>query len=207
MGEFGKHIAEELDARGNKVFVIDRNKSKIDELSDRFSDTYIGDCTKSGFLKELGVSTFDLCIVAIGEDFQSSLETTAQLKELGAKYIVAKASSDIQCKFLKMAGANETIYAQRDLAAKLAVKYDADNVFDFIELGDSHCIYEFGVKKWTGKTLQELDVRNKYHINIVAIKTEDGTTLVPTAQYRFAADDHAIVFGENKDVEKLAKKI
>ena len=207
MGEFGKHIAEELDRLGNDVFIIDKEKVKIEELSDKFHDTFIGDCTKSGVLKELGVSAFDMCIVAIGEDFQSSLEITAQLKELGAKYILAKASSEIQCKFLKMAGADETVYAQRDIAAKLAVKYNASNVFDFIELGDDYSIYEFMVSRWTGKTIQELDVRNKFNINIVAIKNPNGEMAVPDAKYEFSQGDHAIVFGKKKDIDKLAKKI
>ncbi|MBQ7642371.1 MAG: TrkA family potassium uptake protein [Clostridia bacterium] len=207
MGEFGKHIAEELDKLGNDVFIIDKEKAIIDELSDRFHDSYIGDCTRAGVLKELGVKSFDACIVAIGENFQSSLEITAQLKETGAKYIVAKASSEIQCKFLVMAGADETVYPQRDLASKLAIKYNADNVFDFIDLGGKYSIYEIAVKYWKGKIIQELDVRNKYKINIIAVKKASGTMLMPTAQYEFESGDHVVVIGEKKDVEKAARRV
>ena len=207
MGEFGKHIAEKLHSLGNNIFIIDKDKSIIDELADKFHDTYIGDCTRSGVLKELGVGNFDACIVAIGENFQSSLEITAQLKELGAKYIVAKANSEIQCKFLTMAGADETVYPQRDTANKLAIKYNADNVFDFIELNDKYSIYEFAVNFWTGKKIQDLNVRNKYNINIIAVKNADGNMVVPTAQYTFGSGDHVIVLGEKKDIDKVAKKI
>ena len=132
IGEFGKHLAYKLQEMGNEVCIIDNDKSVIEVLSNDFENVYVGDCMNKIVLNDLGIKNFDACIVAIGQSFQASLEITSHLKELGAKYIISKANSDIQTKFLKMAGANETVYPEKDMAEKIDVKCYATNLLYYL---------------------------------------------------------------------------
>lgn len=202
-GEFGKHLAYKLVKLGSEVCIIDSNPDLINVLSNDFDNTYVGDCMQLVTLKELRVNTFDMCIVSIGSNFQASLEITANLKELKAKYIISKAHSDIQSKFLLMAGANEIIYPEKDLAEKLAVKCNANNLADYISISDKYSIFEIKVlKAWIGKSIRTLDIRNKYDINIIAVRSK-GKVIVPTADYEFEDDDIIIIFGRDSLIKKL----
>ena len=120
IGEFGKHLAYKLQEMGNEVCIVDSNKSVVDALSNDFENIYIVDCMNIAALKDFGVPNYHACIVAIGQNFQASLEITSHLKDLGAKYIISKANSDIQAKFLRMAGADEIVYPEKDIAEKIA---------------------------------------------------------------------------------------
>lgn len=132
------------------------------------------DATNEAFLSSLGVSNFDVCIVAIGDNFQSSLEATSLLKELGAKMVVSRAARDVHAKFLLRNGADEVVYPEKQLAAWTAIRYSADHILDYIELDDEHAIFEVTIpEEWVGKTVGQLDIRKKYKINIMALK-EDG---------------------------------
>ena len=148
------------------------------------------------------------CFVCIGSNFQASLEITSQLKELGAKKVVSKASTAIHAKFLARNGADEVVYPERDRAEKLAVQYSVSNIFDFIELSDDTGIYEIPIiSSWSGHSIIQLNIRNKYNLNILAIKKGDELITIPTAEYVFDKDDHAIVLGRQRDVEKILKNI
>lgn len=138
------------------------------------TNAQIGDATNEAFLSSLGVSNFDVCIVAIGDNFQSSLEATSLLKELGAKMVVSRAARDVHAKFLLRNGADEVVYPEKQLAAWTAIRYSADHILDYIELDDEHAIFEVTIpEEWVGKTVGQLDIRKKYKINIMALK-EDG---------------------------------
>lgn len=158
-------------------------------------------------LKSLGVGNFNKCFVCVGTNFQSSLEITCLLKELGAKYVVSKAIRDVHAKFLLRNGADKIIYPDRDIAEKYAVQYSSDSVFDYFELSEDFSIYELApLPEWIGKTIVEMDVRNKYHTNIVAIQTKDGIQAMPPANYCFKEEEHLLVIGKNKDIRKLVRK-
>ena len=135
MGRFGKHLARKLMELGNDVMIIDKDESIINTLSASFTDAFVGDCTNPAVIHSLGINNFDICFVTIGDNFQSSLEITSLLKEAGAKYIVSKATVDMQAKFLKQIGADEVVYPEHDMAIRLAIKHNANNVFDYIEIG------------------------------------------------------------------------
>ena len=136
------------------------------------TNAQIGDATNEDFLSSLGVRNFDVCIVAIGDNFQNSLETTALLKELGAKLVVSRAARDVHAKFLLRNGADEIVYPEKQLANWTAIRYSADHILDYIELDEEHAIFELSVPHdWIGKTVGQLDIRKKYNINIMAIKT------------------------------------
>lgn len=203
MGEFGKHIAYTLAKLKNEVCIIDTNSDIINILSNHFDNAYVGDCMRQETLNELGVANFDICIVAVGQNFQASLEITNHLKELNAKYIIAKAASDIQAKFLKMAGADETVYPEKDIAEKVAVKCNAINLFDYIRISEDYGVFEIKVlKDWVGKSLKELDIRNTYDVNIIAV-TNKGIVNIPNADYRFSVDDHVYIFGKETVIRKF----
>ncbi|MBR6620048.1 MAG: TrkA family potassium uptake protein [Clostridia bacterium] len=208
MGRFGKHLAEKMQQLGNDVMIVDRNASKIEELASKFTDSYIGDCTNEGTMRALGVNNFDVCFVCIGENFQSSLEITALLNDLGAKYIVAKGNRDIQARFLKSAGAAEVVYPEREIAENLAIRFNSDNIYDCIELTADYSIFEIPVlESWVGKSIMAVNVRRDYHINIIAIKKDEVLNPVPGGDYVFAADDHLVVIGKASDIFRLSSKV
>ncbi|MEG1394315.1 MAG: TrkA family potassium uptake protein [Clostridia bacterium] len=207
MGRFGRHLANKMTELGNDVMIVDKEESIVNELAPHFTNAFIGDCTNEGVLRGLGVSNFDLCFVAIGDNFQASLEITSLLKELGAKYVVSKADRDMQAKFLAKNGADEVVYPEHDMAEKLAIRHNAKNIFDFIELNNSYAIYEIAVvQEWVGHSLMELNIRKKYFINILAIKRENNIQPLPDANYVFKKEDHVIVIGKPDDVFKLSNR-
>lgn len=208
MGAFGGHLAEKMVDLKNDVMIVDRDEKIIEEMSAAVTDAHIGDCTKEDVLRSLGVRNFDICFVTIGDNFQSSLEITSLLKELGAKYVISKASRDIQAKFLLRNGADEVVYPDKDMAEKLAVRCSAKNVFDFIEITPEYSIFEIPImNNWIGATIQEIDVRRKYHINILTVKNGTNIMAVPKADYVFKNNDLIIVLGKAADVIRLATQI
>ena len=174
LGRFGEQIAEVLYKMNKDVLAIDKNEANVNQILEFATDAKIGDSTNENFMKSLGVSNFDVCIVAIGSDFQSSLETTSMLKEYGAKKVVARASTDRQAKLLLKIGADEIVYPEKQLGTWTAIRYSSDNMFDYIELDHEYSICEVAVPhEIVGKTVQQSNLRQKYGINILAFK-QDG---------------------------------
>ena len=172
MGRFGSHLCQNLAKLGNEVMIIDQNEELLEPLLPYVTDAKIGDCTKEEVLKSLGVGNFDKCIVCVGTNFQSSLEITCLLKELGAKYVVSKATRDVHAKFLLRNGADEIVYPEKQLASWTAIRYSSDHVFDYVEIDGDYAIFEVSVpKSWIGKTVGQIDIRRRYNINILAIRT------------------------------------
>lgn len=206
MGKFGRHLAKKMSDLGNDVVVIDSDPAVINALEGNFADAQIGDCTSEYVVKGLGVSEFDLCIVAIGDDFQSSLVVTSHLKTFGAKYIVSKATQDIQAQLLTTIGANEIVYPEKDTAEALAVRFNAENVFDFIPMTGDFAVVEIAIlPEWVDKSLLETDVRKHYNINIIAIKSGSKMKM-PTPTYIFKKNDHIVIFGTTENAFNLSKK-
>ena len=134
LGRFGQHLCEDLCNLGNDVMVVDEDETKLEAVTSIVTDAKIGDCTNEDVLRSLGVSNFDVVFVCIGTNFQSSLECTSLVKELGAKKVVSKANREIHAKFLLRNGADEVIYPDRDIAIRTAARFSSDNVFDYMEL-------------------------------------------------------------------------
>lgn len=208
LGRFGSYLCQKFAELGNEVMIVDQDEELLEPLLPFVTSAKIGDCTKESVLRSLGVGNFDVCFVCIGTNFQSSLEITSQLKELGAKKVISKATRKIQAKFLLRNGADSIVYPERDIAEKCAVQYSSDNIFDYFELGNDFAIYEITpMQEWVGKSIIDLDFRNKYHVNIVAIKTKDGLRTMPTSDYTFQGNEHLMVIGHDKDLEKIIKKM
>ena len=207
MGRFGRHLAEKMQELGNDVMIVDRDERLINDMASQFTDSHIGDCTSEAVIRALGVKQMDICFVSIGEDFQSSLVITSMLKRAGAKCVVAKANQEIQADLLKQIGADEVVYPERDLAEKLAVRYNANNIFDYIQLTEDYSIYEIPIPaSWVERTIMEVDVRRKHHVNIIAIKSGNTLQPTPSADFVFRAEDHIVVIGKSADVFKLTGK-
>lgn len=208
LGNFGTHLAERMQELGNDVMVVDRNGDIVDGVAHKFTDAHIGDCCNEQVIRTLGVNNFDCCFVTIGEDFPSSLEVSAILKEYGAKHVVTKANSSRQARMLLKIGADEVVYPERDMAEKVAVRYNVDNIFDYIELTSEYSIFEIPCNpKWYGKTVVELNVRNKYHVNIIAVKRDNTLNANIDADYVFNKEDHLLVIGRATDVFKIGGRV
>ncbi|HIZ64807.1 MAG TPA: TrkA family potassium uptake protein [Candidatus Blautia pullicola] len=206
LGRFGRHMAQKLMEEGNEVMAVDINEERVNDAMDMVTDAQIGDATNEHFVESLGVGNFDLCVVAIGDNFQSSLETTALLKDSGAPFVLARANRDVHAKFLLRNGADRVVYPEKEMAQRLAVKYGNDNIFDYIELTGDYAIYEIPVPpSWVGKSIVEQDVRKRYHISILATKEAGEMNPLPRADYVFRGIETLIVMGLFKDVRAVAK--
>lgn len=203
LGRFGKNIAIKLNELGHEVMAIDQNEDRVNDVMGIATNCQIGDTTNELFMNKLGVDNFDLCIVAIGGDFQSSLETTNLLKELGAKKVVSRAEKDGQAKFLLRNGADEIVYPEKQLASWMAIRYSSDHILDYIELDDTHAILEVKVPKdWLNKSIIDLDVRKKYGVNIMGIKKDKKIDVSFSPNYVLTEDITLLVLGELKKLQK-----
>ncbi|MBS6160164.1 MAG: TrkA family potassium uptake protein [Firmicutes bacterium] len=203
LGRFGRHIAMKLDELHHQVMAVDKEDSRVEAILPFVTNAQIGDATNEDFLSSLGIRNFDVCIVAIGDNFQNSLETTSLLKELGAKMVVSRASRDIHAKFLLRNGADEIVYPEKQLANWTAIRYSCDHILDYIELDEDHAIFELSVPhEWTGKTVGQLDIRKKYDINIMAVKTNGILNLKVNSDTYLSADSSMLVLGEIKYIQK-----
>ena len=203
LGRFGKHIAIHLNQLGHQVMAVDSVEERVEAVLPFVTNAQIGDSTSADFLKSLGVQNYDVCIVAIGNDFQSSLETTSLLKELGAKMVVSRAARDVHAKFLLRNGADEVVYPEKQLASWTAIRYTSDHIIDYIELDDDNAIVEVSVPhSWVGKTVGALDVRRRYNINILGIKKTSKLDIGVTSSTVLTADETVLVLGSSRDIQK-----
>ena len=171
MGRFGHHLAANFLEHDHDVMIVDEDEEKLADMVPYATSTRIGDCTNEEVLKSIGVRNFDVVFVCIGTNFQSSLEITSLVKELGAKRVVSKVTRDIQAKFLLRNGADEVIYPDKDIAEKWAERYSLDNLFDYIDLPGAFGIYEVPpLKEWVGRSIRESDIAAKHKIPILGIK-------------------------------------
>lgn len=206
LGRFGRHIAMKLNSMNCHVMAVDDNEERVNAVLPYVTDGLIGDSTNENFLSSLGVKDYDACIVAIGDDFQSSLETASLLKELGAKKVIARASRGVQEKFLLRNGADEVVYPEKQLAAWTAVRCVSDNVLDYIELGNDYSIFEIAVpENWVGKSILDLDVRRKYNLNVLAVRKHGDLKVEAVLDDELQTTDSLLVLGREKDIQKCFK--
>ena len=203
LGRFGRHIALKLNALNHQVMAIDHNEERVNALLPFVTNAQIGDSTNEEFLATLGVGNYDACIVAIGDNFQNSLETTYLLKELGARKIIARASKEMQEKFLLRNGADEVVYPEKQQAAWTAIRCSSDHILEYIELDDEYAIFEVEIPSdWTGKSIKELDIRKKYGINILGVRTNGRLNMNISPNTVFGYGTSVLVLGQEKAVHK-----
>lgn len=204
-GKFGHHIAEYLCDMGNDVTLVDKSEVLIEEYADTVTNAEIGDFTLKNNLAALNIRDYDYTFVCIG-DFQDSLVITSYLKELGARYVIGKASSLIHEKFLLQNGADEVVYPERDTAYRLAVEYDNTSVFDYFQLSRDTGIFEIAPPdSWVGKSLLSINVRKIHNLTVIAYKNGDIITPINSPDYTFSKNEHVIVMGTKSDIKKIVK--
>ncbi|MBQ6679702.1 MAG: TrkA family potassium uptake protein [Lachnospiraceae bacterium] len=204
LGRFGRSTAEKLIELRHEVLAVDMDEDRVNEIMPFVTDAMIGDATKESFISTLGVDNFDVCIVAIGDNFQSSLECTALLKEHRARYVVARANGEVHKKFLLNNGADEVVYPEGQLAEWLAVRCSSERIFDYIELDSESAIYEVAAPEdWDGKPLSHLNIRRKYGINVIGIREENGVTMEISPDLILTAGQRIYVAGNKKTIKKI----
>ncbi len=202
LGRFGMHALEKMNEFDIEIMAVDRNEARVNEILPMVTDAQIGDAANMTFLRSLGVDNFDLCLVAIGDDFQNSLVITAYLKELGARKVIARASSEIQQQFLLRNGADDVIYPEKQMAEWMVVRHAVDHVLNYIGLEGDLAIYEVTVpKEWFGKTVAALDIRRRFNLNILTIRS-NGSSVQVDGNTVLNENDILLVVGKWEDVRK-----
>lgn len=203
LGRFGRHIAMKLYDLGHQVMAVDSNEERINAVLPFVTNAQIGDSTNEEFLSSLGIRNFDACIVAIGDDFQSSLETASLLKEMGAKHVVARASRGVQEKFLLRNGADEVVYPEKQLAAWTAIRCTSEHILDYMQLDDDYSIFELEIPAdWNGKTILQLDIRRKHGINVLGIRENGKLNMNITPDTVLSNGKSILILGQQKAVQK-----
>ncbi len=207
MGKFGCILGEKLIGMGDEVVAVDKNEEIIDTVAPLYTDARIMNCMVLDHLKTLDVSAFDVCVVSIAEDFQASLEITSNLKDLGAKRVVARASTEIQRKFLVRAGADEVVYPDQDVAEKLAIRMNSENVINYIDLDAEYSIFEIELPpKWLKRRLADINPRAKYGMNLLMVKRGEEVIANLDGEFVFEAEDQLVVFGNAEKILAFANK-
>ena len=203
LNNFGVYMAKQLRELGHQVMAVDKREDRIDRVLPFVTDAQIGDSTSEPFLRSLGVNNYDVCLVAIGNDFQSSLETASLLKELGARLVVARADREVQSKFLLRNGADEVINPEKQIAEWAAIRYASNHILDYVKLDEDHAIFEVTVPRdWVGKTVGEIDIRKRYGINIMAVKEAGRMNLTITPETVLSSHRTMLVLGERRAIQR-----
>ena len=203
LGRFGRHIAEQLNSLGHEAMAIDHNEERVNKALPFVTNAQIGDSRNEAFLRTLGIPNYDVCIITIASDFQSSLETTSLVKELGGKLVIARAERDVQQKFLLRNGADEVVYPENQIARWMAIRYTSDHVLDYIEIDGDHAIFEIKVpKEWIGKTVGQIDIRRRYNVNIMGVRQNGKMSVSVTPETMLTEDKSLLVVGDYKTLHK-----
>jgi len=202
-GRFGTHLIKKFNDLGDEILVIDSSEERIKKVLPYVTSSLIGDSTDEDFMSNVGINNFDFCFVAIGDDFQSSLETTSLLKEMGAKQVIARASRDVHEKFLLRNGADKVIYPEKNMAEWSAIRYSSSSIRDYIPVPGAYSIFEVEIpKSWVGKSIIELNVRKDMGLNILAFKNEDGLSLDYNPNDKLKEGQTVLVLGSDANLQK-----
>jgi trk system potassium uptake protein TrkA len=207
MGRFGSSVARTLYEMDYEVMGIDENEERINENIQYVTHAVAADSTDERALKEIGIRNFDVVVVAIGVDIQASILTVLTLKELGVKKIVAKAQNERHGQVLYKVGADRVVFPERDMGVRVAHNLISANVLDFIELAEDYSVAEVVVSsKLVGQNLRQLDIRRKYEVNVIAIKSGDKFNIAPSPDEVIQYGDVLVVIGNNKDLKAFEER-
>lgn len=201
-GRFGTTIAKTLSDLGNEVLAVDRDQEAVSELSDCVTYAVQADVMDDTALKELGLSNFDVAIISIGSNLEASVMSTLLAKEMGVSIVIAKAHSELHGKVLEKIGADKIIYPERDMASRVAHNLTSRNILDYIELSSDYSILEVtALDKWKNKSLNDLNLRNKYGVNVIAIRNQEGINISPTSEDIIKENDVLVIIGRNEEIK------
>ena len=204
LGRFGASIATTLYSLGNDVLVIDKNEDLIQDIASEVTHAVQADATDENALKSLGIRNFDVAIISIGGDIHSSVMATLIVRELGVKYIIAKGNGELHAKVLYKIGADRVVLPEKDMGVRVAHNIISSSILDYIELSSDYSIMEVkAFKDWVGKDLKSLDLRKKYGINVIAIKTGEKINLNPAADDIVCKDNVIVAIGSAEALNSL----
>lgn len=208
IGRFGSSIAKALYSMGYDVLAIDTEDENIQTISEYTTHAVQADATDESVLKALGIRNFDVVIITIGNNIQSSIMIALLCKELGVKQIIAKAQNDLHARVLRKIGVNKVVFPERDMGERLARNLVSSNIVDFIEVAPDYSMVEITPKtEWAGKILDNLNLRERFGVNVMAIKHADGSiNISPRANDKIKLKDKLIVIGSNKDIRRLESR-
>ena len=207
MGRFGSSLAKTLYSLGHEVLAIDADEERLQEVSESVTHAAVADATDEQALSALGIRNFDVAVVSMGDNLQASILICLLCKELGVKYVLAKANTEVHAKVLKKIGADKVVFPERDMGVRVAYNLLSSNILDFIELSPDYSLAEIRAHKdWLNKSLKEIDMRTKHGINVMAIRREGGMNVAPKGEDMIREGDMLIVVGSNADIQRLESK-
>ncbi len=206
LGSFGSNVTKTLYEHGHEVLAIDKDKAKVEAAKSFSSHAVLMDSADMENLVGVGIREMDVVVVSLGPEMEASILTVLHLHELGLRRIVAKALTEDHAKILEAVGATEVIYPEKDMAIRTALRLTSPNIMECLPLMSGVSIQEIAPPdKFIGKSLKELDLRNKYGIQVIAIRelVPERTVYVPKADFVLKDSDVLIVMGDEKKLEKL----
>lgn len=206
LGRFGSSVARTLHGMGCQVLAIDADEERVRNMVDYSTRCVVADATDENAIKSLGIRNFDVVIVGIGGDIQASILVTLMLKELGVNYVLVKAQNDLHGKVLYKIGADKVVFPERDMGFRVAQNIGSSNILEYIELSPDVSIVEIVVSdRMVGKELRQLDLRNKFNVNVIAIKRGGEINITPRADDKVEKDDIMVVVGDKEDLRRLER--
>ena len=208
LGRFGAELATRLYACGEEVMVIDINGQLVDKIADRVTRAVAADARDIDVLEKLGVENFDRAVVAVGSDLASASLITMNLKSLNVPFIICKAHDDTYRTILEKLGADRVIIPEREVADKLALGLTHAGVMEYIELSQEFGIVEMEpIPEWVGKTIRELELRTRFGVNVIAMRSDEETIRIPPdIDSPIPADVVMVMLGKYEMFENLKKK-
>jgi trk system potassium uptake protein TrkA len=206
LGNFGHYLATHLYEKGHEVLAIDRDPNQIQAVKDRVSQAVVGDATDRETLEALGIQEMDAAVVCIGSEMNHSILAVLCLKDMGVKRVLAKAMNEAHGRILEKVGAAEILFPEKDLAISLAERLHNPSMLDYLPFSPDHSIIELAPpNRFIGKALKELDLINRYGVQVVAIKelVPDRLNMIPTGNFVVKDSDILILLGPNQSLEKL----
>jgi trk system potassium uptake protein TrkA len=204
LGRFGSSVAQYLSELGYEVLAVDDNAQRVQDISHIVTHAVIADSTDEEAMSALGIRNFDVVVIAIGQDIQSSILTTLILKDLGVPYIIVKAQNELHGKVLNKIGADKVVFPERDMGLRVAHHLISPNILEHIELSIDYSIVEMKVPaSMVGKSLKQLDIRLKYNCNVLAVKRNGEMNITPRADESLMTDDVLVIVGKNDQLTKL----
>ena len=204
-GRFGSALAKELFQQGIEVMVIDNDTEIVQDLSAELPNVVKADILDEATIEELGLKNFDVAVIAIGKNLEASIVATVVAKEHGIPLIYGKATTEMQSRILKKVGADYVVYPEMEMGKKMGRVIAKKSIMEYIHFSDEYSIFEIiPPKNWINKTIAEIDVRNRYTINIIAIrKDDDETIIVPHSSTVIGKSDKIVVIGRDEVVNEL----
>ncbi len=204
VGRFGSALARTLCELGHEVLAVDSDESRVAAIAPYVTNAMQVQALDEEGMRSLGIRNFDAVIVAIGDDLQHSIMTCIMCKEMGAQYLVGKATDAMHAKVLLKLGVDRVVFPERDMGIRMAHSLTSPHLLDLINLNEDYVLVNLICPKaWVGKSMREADIRRKHHVSVLAIYHGPQMSMDITADTKLRSDDKLLILGHRKDVEAV----